>query len=106
MPSCANASGVGDTHLTTFGGLLYDFQATGDGFRDLAIVEHSSRNNEPFMAPMMAADVVQMAKDAGLSNVHWTAFDERQKGDLGTKEWPSRSEWHFPWAVLHAEKSK
>jgi hypothetical protein len=30
MPSCANASGVGDTHLTTFGGLLYDFQATGD----------------------------------------------------------------------------
>ena len=28
--SCASASGVGDTHLATFGGLLYDFQATGD----------------------------------------------------------------------------
>jgi hypothetical protein len=28
--SCAAASGIGDTHLTTFGGLLYDFQATGD----------------------------------------------------------------------------
>lgn len=27
---CANATAVGDTHLTTFGGLLYDFQATGD----------------------------------------------------------------------------
>ena len=28
--SCAAASGTGDTHLTTFGGLLYDFQAAGD----------------------------------------------------------------------------
>lgn len=27
---CAGATTVGDTHLTTFGGLLYDFQATGD----------------------------------------------------------------------------
>lgn len=27
---CVAASGVGDTHLTTFGGLLYDFQASGD----------------------------------------------------------------------------
>jgi len=28
--NCALATSVGDTHLTTFGGLLYDFQATGD----------------------------------------------------------------------------
>jgi hypothetical protein len=28
--SCASAAGIGDTHLTTFGGLLYDFQASGD----------------------------------------------------------------------------
>lgn len=28
--SCATAAGIGDTHLTTFGGLLYDFQASGD----------------------------------------------------------------------------
>jgi len=28
--ACATAAGVGDTHLTTFGGLLYDFQAYGD----------------------------------------------------------------------------
>lgn len=27
---CSNAAGIGDTHLTTFGGLLYDFQASGD----------------------------------------------------------------------------
>lgn len=29
-PSCATAGGIGDTHLTTFLGLLYDFQASGD----------------------------------------------------------------------------
>lgn len=28
--ACMVAEGVGDTHLRTFGGLLYDFQATGD----------------------------------------------------------------------------
>lgn len=28
--SCDQAAGVGDTHLTTFGHLLYDFQAVGD----------------------------------------------------------------------------
>ena len=28
--SCATASGIGDTHLTTFRDLLYDFQASGD----------------------------------------------------------------------------
>ncbi|HEY1896501.1 MAG TPA: VWD domain-containing protein [Terracidiphilus sp.] len=27
---CAAATGVGDTHLKTFGGLFYDFQASGD----------------------------------------------------------------------------
>jgi len=28
--NCAAATTIGDTHLTTFGGLLYDFQAAGD----------------------------------------------------------------------------
>ena len=28
--TCADAVSLGDTHLTTFGGLLYDFQAMGD----------------------------------------------------------------------------
>ncbi|MGX8008701.1 hypothetical protein ACVDG8_006555 [Mesorhizobium sp. ORM8.1] len=28
--NCGAATGVGDTHLTTFSGLLYDFQASGD----------------------------------------------------------------------------
>lgn len=30
FPSCAAAAGIGDTHLTTFRNLLYDFQASGD----------------------------------------------------------------------------
>ena len=30
VASCAPATGIGDTHLTTFNGLLYDFQASGD----------------------------------------------------------------------------
>jgi hypothetical protein len=30
MATCADALSLGDTHLTTFGRLLYDFQATGD----------------------------------------------------------------------------
>ena len=29
-PACAGAASIGDTHQTTFGGLLYDFQAAGD----------------------------------------------------------------------------
>lgn len=28
--ACMTANGIGDTHLATFGGLFYDFQATGD----------------------------------------------------------------------------
>ena len=30
VASCATAAGIGDTHLSTFGGLFYDFQAAGD----------------------------------------------------------------------------
>jgi ubiquinone/menaquinone biosynthesis C-methylase UbiE len=88
------------------GGLLrfLDFQFTGDAFRDLALVEHGARNNEPFLPPMMAADLVAMAREAGLANARWVAFDERGCGALGELRWPARSDWHFPWAVLQAEK--
>lgn len=88
------------------GGLLriLDFQFTGDEVRDLAMREHGARNNEPFMPVMMAADTVAMAEAAGLRNVRWTAFDERDVGRLPELSWPKRAEWHFPWAVLEAEK--
>ena len=88
------------------GGLLriLDFQLTGDSLRDLAIREHGSRNNEPFMPPMMAADTVAMARAAGFQDVCWRAFDERERGVLPALEWPKRAEWHFPWAVLEGRK--
>ncbi|MEZ5564645.1 MAG: class I SAM-dependent methyltransferase [Gammaproteobacteria bacterium] len=81
-----------------------DFQFTGDRFRDLAMIEHGVRNNEPFMPPMMRADLPAMAGRAGLVNARWVAFDERDAGRLDVLAWPARSEWHFPWAVLQAEK--
>jgi ubiquinone/menaquinone biosynthesis C-methylase UbiE len=89
------------------GGLLriLDFQFTGDAVRDLAMREHGARNNEPYMPPMMAADTAGMAEAAGLQKVRWTAFDEREVGRLPTLAWPKRAEWHFPWAVLEAQKA-
>lgn len=88
------------------GGLLrfLDFQYTGDKFRDLAMTEHGSRNNEPYIAPMMAADIRGMARAAGFRDIHWRAFDERGQGLLKGLSWPDRNEWHFPWAVLEAEQ--
>jgi ubiquinone/menaquinone biosynthesis C-methylase UbiE len=89
------------------GGLLrfLDFARTGDEFRDLAMIEHGERNNEPFMPGSLSADVPALCAAAGLSNARWVAFDERAVGRLPEKAWPQRSEWHFPWAILEAEKS-
>lgn len=88
------------------GGLLriLDFHFTGDVVRDLMVREHGQRNNEPFMPPMMAADTIAMSHAAGLRNARWTAFDERSAGRLEDLKWPERREWHFPWAILEAEK--
>ncbi|MEO7773219.1 MAG: class I SAM-dependent methyltransferase [Steroidobacteraceae bacterium] len=82
-----------------------DFHLTGDSFRDLAMLEHSARNNEPYLAPLLHSDITMIARKAGLANVRWTAFDERGDGRLQGLEWPARSEWHFPWAVLEAERA-
>ncbi|HEU4530520.1 MAG TPA: class I SAM-dependent methyltransferase [Steroidobacteraceae bacterium] len=88
------------------GGVLrfLDFQRTGDAFRDLAMLEHGARNNEPYLPPMITLDVAAMARQAGLTHVRWVAFDERARGRLDAAQWPERREWHFPWAVLEAEK--
>lgn len=83
---------------------VLDFQYTGNPVRDHAVSEHGLRNNEPFMPGMMAADTCAMAEAAGLVNAAWVAFDERGAGRLEGKAWPERAEWHFPWAVLEAEK--
>ncbi|HIC59777.1 MAG TPA: SAM-dependent methyltransferase, partial [Rhodospirillales bacterium] len=89
------------------GGLLrvLDFHTTGQPLRDLVMAEHGARNNEPFMPPMMAANLLDMCREAGLDEARWVAFDERGTGRLDDLDWPQRQEWHFPWAVLEAEKS-
>jgi ubiquinone/menaquinone biosynthesis C-methylase UbiE len=83
---------------------ILDFQLTGDPVRDLAMVEHGDRNNEPFMPKLFQTDVLALCERAGLVNPRWVAFDERGAGRLPSARWPSRTEWHFPWAVLEAEK--
>ncbi len=92
------------------GGLLrmLDFRFTGEGLRDHVMTGHSARNNEPFMPHAMAADTAATCEAAGLTNARWVAFDERpnsaQPGRLDDLAWPARADWHFPWAVLEAEK--
>ncbi|GIL38067.1 class I SAM-dependent methyltransferase [Roseiterribacter gracilis] len=93
------------SRLLAPGGVLrfLDFHFTGDAFRDLAMIEHGTRNNEPFLPTTMQADLVAMARKAGFADARWVAFDERGAGRLDTLQWPARAEWHFPWAVLEAE---
>jgi ubiquinone/menaquinone biosynthesis C-methylase UbiE len=88
------------------GGLLrfLDFTRTGDAFRDLAMIEHGERNNEPFMPGLLAADVPALCESAGFADARWVAFDERGAGRLDAAVWPKRAEWHFPWAVLEATR--
>jgi len=85
--------------------VFLDFQYTGDPVRDHAVTEHGTRNNEPFLPGMMSADTCALAEAAGLTNARWVAFDERGPGRQERLEWPKRPEWHFPWAVLEAEKA-
>lgn len=80
-----------------------EFSPTGDAFRDATVYEHGERNNEPWIPVLMDADVAGMCARAGLSAPTWTPFDERERG-LSPEGWGPRSEWHFPWSVLSAEK--
>jgi ubiquinone/menaquinone biosynthesis C-methylase UbiE len=88
------------------GGLLrfLDFTRTGDAFRDLAMIEHGERNNEPFLPGSISADMPALCAEAGLLKARCVAFDERGAGRLPELRWPDRPEWHFPWAVLEAER--
>src|SRR3546814_14041174 len=61
------------------GGLLrfLDFTRTGDAFRDLAMMEHGERNNDPFMPGLLSADVPGLCAAAGLR--------DRKSGVEGTR---------------------
>ncbi len=109
MPRPALITTLRETaRLLAPGGLLrfLDFTRTGDAFRDLAMAEHGERNNEPFMPGLLAADIPALCAAAGLINARWVAFDERGAGCMPEAVWPQRSDWHFPWAVLEAEKPR
>jgi len=80
-----------------------EFSPTGDPFRDATIYEHAERNNEPFFHDLFGTDSAAVLRAEGLTVRDWTPFDEREDGLL-TGARPSRPEWHFPWAVLSAEK--
>ncbi len=82
---------------------ILDFHPTGDGPRDLAMREHGARNNEPFMPMLFDTDLVALCEEHGLQ-ARWVAFDESGAGRREDLTWPRRPEWHFPWAVLEAEK--
>jgi hypothetical protein len=49
--TCADATSIGDTHLTTFSGLYYDFQATGDFVLVDSGPEFSVQNRQVSGAP-------------------------------------------------------
>jgi SAM-dependent methyltransferase len=83
---------------------ILDFHLTGDARRDEAMRAHGARNNEPFMPVLFDTDVIAHATRAGLVDARWVAFDERGGGRLDRLSWPSRPEWHFPWAVFEAKK--
>lgn len=80
-----------------------EFMLTGDALRDATIIEHADRNNEPYFRDLFATDTVAVLERAGLVDIQWRPFDERNLG-LRPEGWGERSEWHFPWAVLSARK--
>lgn len=80
-----------------------EFAMTGDPFRDATVYEHGERNNEPFMPMLFDADTEGFCAAAGLKSARWIAFDERG-GGANSGGWGDRDDWHFPWAVLAAEK--
>lgn len=83
---------------------VLDFQHTGELFRDAVMDGHAGRNNEPFMPMLFRTDMARLCQAAGFRSARWHPFDERGAGLLPGPGWADRPEWHFPWAVLLAER--
>ncbi|MDT9593590.1 class I SAM-dependent methyltransferase [Nocardioides zeae] len=107
MPSDAIVDTIREgARLLKPGGEMHflEFMLTGDPLRDATVIEHAERNNEPFFRALFSTDTIAACEEAGLVDVQWRAFDERQLG-VQPDGWGERREWHFPWAVLSARKA-
>lgn len=108
LPAAALRELIRDTaRILAPGGLLavLDFQHTGDPFRDAIMDSHAARNNEPLLPMLFRTDLDRLCRQAGFRDARWYPFDERGPGMLRDGGWGNRPEWHFPWAVLLAEKA-
>jgi len=77
-----------------------DFLMKDDPFKHWVHNGHSARNNEPFMVPLNAMDIVQAHKDAGFDDVEIVPFEEFD-GALS----PDNIAWRFPWTMIIAHKA-
>ena len=106
MPQSAIVEAIEEAaRLLKPGGVIrfLEFQPTGDPARDATVYEHAERNNEPYFRALFATDLIKECERLGLKDAKWVAFDERTDG-LSPQGWPERTDWHFPWCVLHATK--
>ncbi|NLA35817.1 MAG: class I SAM-dependent methyltransferase [Actinobacteria bacterium] len=87
------------------GGILrfLEFCPKNDPVFDAITYEHGDRNNEPFFYDLFDADTLGHLRDLGMVDTAWVPFDERG-GGVSPAGWGERAEWHFPWAVLWADK--
>jgi len=85
--------------------VILDFAHTGDAFRDFIMDGHGARNNEPYMPQLFRTDVPRLLQDTRFDHPEVLPFDERGPGIRADGTWPKRSEWHFPWVVIRAERS-
>lgn len=87
------------------GGVLrfLEFCPKNDPVFDAITFEHGDRNNEPFFYDLFNADTLGHLADLGMVHTGWVPFDERG-GGVSPTGWGDRAEWHFPWAVLWADK--
>lgn len=81
-----------------------EFWPTGDHYRDVTVFEHAERNNEPFFRDLFATDGPAVLRANGVDGAEWIPFDERELGLIPAGR-EKRPEWHFPWAVLSAQKA-
>jgi ubiquinone/menaquinone biosynthesis C-methylase UbiE len=85
--------------------VVLDFAYTSDSFRDAIMDGHGARNNEPYMPHLFRTDMRRLLREVGFSNPSMLPFDERGGGVRPDGSWPERSEWHFPWVVIRADKA-